>query len=87
MLFPYKPSNLDADLKAVSICGFLLKTVHIQTEAICLAAVEQNGIALQWVHIQTPRICISAVRRDIAALQYIHTKELYDHVVSTLKLI
>ena len=86
MIRPFKKSILANDIEAVSACGFLLKSVHVQTEYICMLAVEHNGIALQWVHNQTPDICLAAVKQDLAALQYIHDENMYNYVMQVLKL-
>lgn len=49
----------------------LLKWIHKQTPAICLAAVQNNGHALQHVRKQTPELCLAAVQNNGYALQYV----------------
>ena len=49
----------------------LLKWIHKQTPAICLAAVQNNGHALQHVRKQTPEICLAAVQNNGHALQHV----------------
>jgi hypothetical protein len=43
----------------------------VQTEEICLAAVNQNGTALGHVNVQTEEICLAAVNQDGSALYYV----------------
>ena len=49
----------------------LLKYIANQTDAICLATVNNSGNALQYVKKQTSEICLAAVNNNGHALQYV----------------
>lgn len=42
-----------------------------QTEAICVAVVQQNGYVLKWVKNQTEVVCMAAVKSNVVSFCYI----------------
>jgi hypothetical protein len=54
--------------------GLMLNDVDIQTDALCLAAVQAAGWALRHVQYQTEAICLAAVRQNGASLQFVTTQ-------------
>ena len=44
---------------------------EVQTEAMCLAAVQENGWLLEYVHVKTPEICLAAVQQIGYSLQFV----------------
>ena len=44
---------------------------EVQTEAMCLAAVQENGWLLEYVHVKTPEICLAAVQQNGYSLQFV----------------
>jgi hypothetical protein len=54
--------------KMLLINGRMLQDVVNQTDALCLAAVQQDGLALKYVENQTDAICLAAVQRCAFAL-------------------
>jgi hypothetical protein len=51
--------------------GLNLQYVPVQTDELCLAAVQENGLALQYVLNKTSEICSEAVKNDGLALQFV----------------
>lgn len=49
----------------------LTSDFFLQTEELCLEAVQQSGYALQYVHEQTEEICIAACTQSGWALQFV----------------
>jgi hypothetical protein len=55
-------------------CGFVLKYIKNQTNAICERAVQQNDHTLIYVKEQTERICELAVQKNSMALIYVNNQ-------------
>lgn len=68
---------------AVSRKGLTLKHIneHIQTEDLCICAINENPYALQYVINQTDKICILALSKDLLSFRYIKNKEKYRHII------
>jgi len=58
-------------LQVININPEVLKQIDVQTEQMCLVAVEQNGMMLQHVRKQTSEICLKAVSQNGRALQFV----------------
>ena len=68
----HNPNIYDLTLNIVKRKAFALRFNYvIQTEKICLAAVNKNGLALQYVQEQTPKICLAAVNKNGLFLKYV----------------
>lgn len=83
-------SNKNEMLNENEICqmvsknGLDLKKVHPldQTEAVCIAAVEESAQALKYVIHQTPRIVRAALKKDGDVWSYVHTQSIELHSIA-----
>ena len=56
--------------------GRCLRYILVQTEELCLLAVEQNPLALEFIEVQTYEMCLLAVKRNGLTLMWVDNQTL-----------
>jgi hypothetical protein len=64
-------SQIEKDIKRVTLDGMQLEYIFDQTPEMCLAAVKENGLALEFVQSQTREISLAAVENVGFAICYV----------------